>query len=423
MSSQDRPNIKPLEKQLPNLPQEIKFCNKCVISNQRPRIVFDEEGVCSACRFGYEKQHVIDWNDREKQLRDLLDKHRRNDGWFDVIVPGSGGKDSSYVAHQLRYKYGMHPLTITWAPFKYTDIGWQNLQDFTKAGFVNLLCQPNGKLHRKLAKLSFEEIGDPFLPFIFGQMSYSFHIALKFGIKLVFYGENGEAEYGGDPKNNYKSNMPLEDWAEAYWKGNTVDDLLDFGLKNKDYLSKDDFVDSDLVFYRPPPIEEIKKAGIEMHWYSYYHKWVPQENYYYTAENTGFQANTERSEGTYSKYASLDDMLDGLHYYMGFIKFGIGRTTSDAAHEIRDDHITREEAVSLVKRYDGEFPKKHFKEALEYLDITEEEFWKVVDSFRLPHIWEKIDGKWKLRHQVYNIEPEVEPEESQPVLATIKRKK
>jgi len=98
------------------LPSEVRYCKKCVISNQRPRISFDEEGVCSACRFAEMKRTVIDWNQRESELRALCDRFRRNDGRFDVLVPSSGGKDSSYTAHVLKAKYGMHPLTVTWAP-------------------------------------------------------------------------------------------------------------------------------------------------------------------------------------------------------------------------------------------------------------------------------------------------------------------
>ena len=116
----------------------------------------------------------------------LLDKHRRNDGNWDVIVPSSGGKDSAFVAHQLKYKYGMTPLTVTWTPLIYTDIGYQNFQNFRDAGFTNLLCSPNGNLHRKLARLSFEELGDAFHVFVLGQLSYAFHIALNFGVSLVF---------------------------------------------------------------------------------------------------------------------------------------------------------------------------------------------------------------------------------------------
>ena len=109
-----------------------------------------------------------------------------------------------------------------------------------------------------------------------------------------------------------------------------------------------------------------------------------------------------RSEATYSKYASLDDLTDPFHYYMSLIKFGIGRTTSDAAHEIRDGHLTREEGVALVRRYDQEFPEKYFNKFLEYLDITEKEFWGIVNAYRSmsPHLWEKVNDAWGLKHTV-----------------------
>jgi len=139
---------------------------------------------------------------------------------------------------------------------------------------------------------------------------------------------------------------------------------------------------------------------LKIHFFSYYHKWIPQENYYYAAEHTGFSARSERNEGTYSKYASIDDQLDGFHYYLSFIKFGIGRATSDTAHEIRDGHLTREEGVQLVKRFDGEFPKQYYKTFLEYCGISEEYFHEVIDSWRSPHIWGKENGVWRLNHTV-----------------------
>ena len=110
-------------KSLYNLPKEIKFCTKCVISNQRPRITFDDNGVCSACNFAEFKKNKIDWDKRLIELKKLCDVHRKNDGSYDVIVPCSGGKDGSYVAHQLKYEFGMNPLTVTWSPLLPTDIG------------------------------------------------------------------------------------------------------------------------------------------------------------------------------------------------------------------------------------------------------------------------------------------------------------
>jgi len=391
-----------LDKQLEHSPKKTIFCSKCVVSNQRPRIMLDENNVCSACKYAETKKNSIDWKERESMLKELLNKHRSNDGSYDVIVPGSGGKDSSFVAHQLKHKYGMHPLTITWAPFIYTDIGFENYVDFKDSGFDNLLFFPNGKIHRKLSRLGFEFVGDNFLPFIYGQKSYAYHLSLKFKIPLMFYGENGEVEYGGDTRNmNRFVGDPVEDWTELAHKGVDFNDLVEKGLESG-ILKKEDVKDNAFEFYKNPDPEKVKDNGSEMHWFSNYKKWIPQENYYYAVENTGFKANKGRSEGTYSKYASLDDRLDGFHYYMSYIKFGIGRATSDAAHEIRDGHLTREEGVALVKRYDGEFPKKHFVEFLKYIDISEEYFWDIVNNFRSKrsNIWKKVNGKWEIRHTV-----------------------
>ena len=166
-------------------------------------------------------------------------------------------------------------------------------------------------------------------------------------------------------------------------------------------MNENDYCDADLLYYEPPPLEELKNAGINgKYYYGYYHKWIPQENFYYCAENTGFRPNPERTEGTYSKYTSIDDKMDGFHYYLRYIKFGLGRCMDDAAHEIRDGHITREEAIALMEKYEGEFPKKYFTEFLEYLDINEDTFWAIVDSWRLPHLWGKNGNEWILKHPV-----------------------
>lgn len=400
-----------LDRQLSKLPDEIRFCKRCVISNQRPRIVFDDEGVCGACRYSDIKNN-IDWDQRQKELTELCDRYRRTDGRFDCVVPSSGGKDSAKVSWELKHKFGMHPLTITWAPFEYTDIGYKNFRNYIKiGGFNNLMAWPNGKLHQKLARLGFEGLGDAWQPFTYGQMSYAFHIAKAFDIKLVFFGENGEAEYSGDPDVYNLSGMPFDKWAEKYFKGITVRDLIDYGLKQTDYISEDDYDESDLTFYEPPNPDDLKENDIQFKWFSYYRKWVPQENYYLAHDNCGFNANPDgRSEGTYSKYASLDDQMDGFHFYHAFMKFGICRCTSDAAHEIRDGHITREEGAALVRRYDGEFPKKHYKAFKEYLGIDDNQFWNSINKFRSPHVWKRTDDEWRLRSAVYDLKGESKEE-------------
>jgi N-acetyl sugar amidotransferase len=376
-----------------NLPREIKFCKKCVISNQRPRISFDDEGVCSACHFAEHKRSGINWEDRKAELQALCDKHRKNDGTYDVIVPASGGKDSTLVAHMLKNDYGMNPLTVTWSPHIYTDIGQKNLTSFIDSGFDNILVTPNGEIHRKLTKAAFLEMGDPFQPFIFGQYSAPFRAALQYNVDLVFYGEDGEVEYGGAMENADRASLPYDLFVENRFSNVFPDSFLKYGVTSQE-LNKYGLSKSEL--------ELIKARGVQQHFFSYYRFWLPQENYYYSVENAGFEANPERNEGTYSKYASLDDKLDGFHYYLAYIKFGIGRTTADAAHEVRDGHIDRDEAVALVKKFDGEFPKKHYETFLEYTGITDKQFWEVIDSWRSDHIWNKVDGEWQLKSQVSN---------------------
>ena len=380
-----------LDKQLEEQPKEVVFCKRCVVSNQRPRNTFSKDGICNACEYGVRKDTVIDWEKREKELALLCGKYRSKDGSFDVIIPSSGGKDSGYTAHLLKEKYGMHPLCVTWAPFMYTDIGWKNFQNFVNSGFTTLNCFPDGVLHRKLAKVAFVLKGDAWEPFTFGQKAFAFHMALKFGIPLIFYGENGEVEYGGSMQNADKPYESVQDWEKIYFKGAGVDALLKAGHQ-MGIFTKEESEDKRFDLYRSPRLEDVEKLGAQMHWLSYYKKWIPQENFYYAQQHTGFVANEDgRSEGTYSKYASLDDKTDGFHFYLAYIKFGLGRTTRDAMMEIRSGHIDREEGKSLVRRYDGEFPKKYFKEFLEYLSITEEYFWKIIDSYRPEHLWKKVN--------------------------------
>ena len=373
-----------------NLPREVKFCKKCTISNQRPRITFDENGVCSACNFAEFKRTQIDWKARDAELVALCEKHRKGNGEYDVIVPCSGGKDGSFVAHQLKYKYGMNPLAVSWAPLKASAIGRQNLDAFIASGFNHVLGTPNPQVTKKLTHLSFKNLGDPFQPFIYGQTNFPLHMAVKHNVQLIMYGENGEVEYGGNMKNALRPTRDIQDHDSHYFSGLPPEFWAEHGVSL-----------ADLYPFMAPKFEEIEKNKTEIHFLGYYKFWDPQENYYYCHEHTGFTANTERSEGTYSKYASLDDEIDGFHYYLSYIKFGIGRTTSDAAHEIRDGKITRDEGVALVKRYDHESPKKYYKEFLDFCSITNKEVNEVIDSWRSDHLWHQVDGEWSLKHTIY----------------------
>lgn len=404
------------------LPKEVKFCSKCNISNQQPMssneyehsnqstkttLQFDENDVCHACNFNSLKETgVIDWDLREKELIDLCNQHRKKDGTYDCIVGGSGGKDSAMQSHLLKYKYGMNPLTVTWSPHLYTDIGWKNFQQWLHVGgFDNYLYTPNGKIHRLLTRNAVINLLHPFQPFILGQKTFVAKMAAQFNIPLIFYGEM-PGEYGekvSHETSSYSSRnakKESEGYSLDYLKDNDIRDVYLGGKQIGSYLDEGISL-VDLAGYLPMDPEVLYKKNIDFKYLGYYKKWVPQDAYYYAVENTGFEANPVRTEGTYSKYNSLDDKTDGFFYYTRWIKFGVGRAMMDSAQEIRNHHIDKEEAAALMARYEGEYPLRYEKEFLDYISMTREEFFSKVDEFRSPHLWKIENGVWELRHKPY----------------------
>ena len=384
------------------LPEHVEFCRRCCISNQRPSSVIEHlaapedakptiefiGGVCAAC-FEADRKLGTDWELREGMLRGLLDNHRRKDGHYDVLVPGSGGKDSFYAAHILKHRYGMHPLTCTWAPHIYTEVGWRNHRRFCAVA-DNYLLTPNERVHRLLTRLALENLFHPFQPFVLGQKAFPPRLAAQLGIGLVMYGESAQ-EYGNGADAGPKV-------ASGYYS--PQGDLRLAGVLLGELQARHGLVMHDLAAYLPMA---TAAAEVDVRYLGHYLKWKPQECYYYAAEHGGFEVAPERTPGTYSKYNSLDDKLDDLHYWTTYQKFGIGRATYDAAQEVRSGDITREEAVALVRRFDGEYPERFEREVFEYLSVdgfapmTRERLFMLAEKFRPEHLW---DGE-KLRHTVW----------------------
>ena len=293
------------------LPEDVFFCKKCVISNQRPTsavefkhnintkkktMAFNDNGVCDACQNAVKKES-IDWKSREDQLIQLLDKYRRNDGSYDCLVPGSGGKDSAYQAHILKYKYGMNPLTYTWPPILYTDYGYQNWKNWLDiGGFDNVTFKPNGQTMKVLTKLAIENIFHPFQTFFYGQKNLAPKVAAQMNIPLVFYGEN-EAEYGNPIADN---NSSLR--SKSIFSSKDMDKIYLAGVSVKELKEQHGLTDQNLNLFMPPSVDLITNSKIEVHYLGYYLNWIPQEVYYYAVENTGFKARPFRTQGTYSKY-------------------------------------------------------------------------------------------------------------------------
>lgn len=396
---------------------KVRFCKKCVESNQRYMtsaqhnlkntkensfIDFDADGICLACKFS-EKKKSFDWDSREKELENILNRHRKSDGSYDVLIPGSGGKDSIFTSFILRDKYKMNPLTCTWAPAIYTDVGKQNFDSWLKSGFANVTFTPNKKIHGLLTRLAFQNLLHPFQPFALGQYSYPFKVALEKNIKLIIYGD-GESERAVK-KNNIKSREFSKEnkifYRRNYYRKENEKIYLG-GLDVETLLNEYNLRLSDLLPYFPVLEKDLLDSEIEVMPITKYINYDPQKNYYFAKEKTNFQSNPDgRSEGTYTKYSSLDDKLDGLHYYTWFIKTGRGRATEDASIEVRNEIITREDAIMLVKKYDGEFPKKYFSECLEFMNLNEKEFEDTIDRFRSEKIWQKENNSWILKNAVW----------------------
>jgi N-acetyl sugar amidotransferase len=391
------------------LPQKIIFCKKSLISNQRPvssvefnhnkkskkkTLYIDKNGISDSWKYSRLKKK-IDYNDREKKLLKLLDKHRGKYGEFDCIVPGSGGKDSCFASHMLKNKYGMNPLTVTWSPILYTDYGYQNFKNWIKSdNLINISSKRDEYTMKYLTKLAIMNLMHPFQTFMLGQKIFASKMSLKYRIPLVFFGEN-EAEHGNPIADNKKS---IRD--KSYFTYRNFNQLQLGGVKIKDLVNDHKLKMKNLKIFLPPSEEEVSKNNIEVHYLGYYLRWTPQETFYYSVENCDFRPRPFRTQGTYSKYNSIDDKIDDLHYYTTFIKFGIGRATYDVSQELRNDHLSIDEGKKLIKKYDGEFPDRYFSEIMSYLEIKDSDFFKTINKFRSPHIWKKTSGNYKLRHTV-----------------------
>ena len=405
-----------MKKNIANSPENVIFCKKCVTSNQKvlsSSLISDDQkhsnrsrmgfidGVCDGCiQVDRKYNQDIDWKERELKLKKILEKYRSRNGSYDCIVPGSGGKDSVFQAEILKKKYNMNPLTVTFSPHMYTEAGMKNFHNWPLNGDVhNFLYTPSGGVHKKLTQLAFKNLLHPFQPFIFGQRHFASHLALLFKIPLIFMGESQSEAGSSDEIDEIMMQY-------KYWAKNDNEKILISGLELDELKAKHNITKNDLKYYLPNDVDTLKKNDIRVLYLGEFERFEPQENYYLATRVTGFVANSERTQQTYTKFNSIDDKVDNFHYYTAYIKFGYGRCTEEATREIRNRYITREEGVALVNKFDHEFPDKYFDDFLSYINIKEEEFYETLDKFRPTHLWEKKgnDNKhcsnWILKHKV-----------------------
>ncbi|QQS97582.1 N-acetyl sugar amidotransferase [Sphingobacterium spiritivorum] len=367
--------------------ERIFWCKNCLNMSTRPRISFDNRGWCNACQWMEEKRE-LDWSFRQTQLKELLDKHKSKTGNFDCIVPVSGGKDGSYVAYMLKHKYGMNPLAVTVRPALSLPIGDQNLFNFIQSGFNHIHVSTNPKVLDRLNKYGFIEKGFPYYGWLIAIHTAVIRTAISFKIPLLFYGEDGEIEYGGSTASKNNPTYGIDYMRSVYLEGGhkkVFDRILEDG----------DITEADLTFFTFPSEEEVSSVGMEFTHWSYYESWDSYRNYVVAKEHCGLTEKDEGNSDTFTNFAQNDQALYALHAYLMYLKFGFGRATQDAGIEIRRGSMTRDQALNLVKMYDNAYPADLIPLYLEYYKMTKDEFDAVLDKYANKDLFEKVEGIWQ----------------------------
>ena len=349
----------------------------------RPRISFDDRGWCNACVW-MEKKKTLDWEAREHELKTLLDKHRSGEGHFDCLVPVSGGKDGSYVANNLKHKYGMNPLCLTVTPPLPLPLGEQNLRSFVEAGYSHISVNAPFEAMRILNRVGLVEMGFPYYGWLTAIQSTPVRVAAQLGIGLIFYGEDGEVEYGGSTETDNRPIYNVEYMKRIYLEGG-----------HEKVLNTASLQESDLYFFRFPSNDQLAYSPIEITHWSYFENWDPYRNYLVAKEHCGLKEAEESNSGTFTNFAQNDQELYALHTYLMYLKFGFGRANQDASIEIRRGAMDRTQALSLVRIYDGQYPQDFLETYLAYYQITASEFQAVLDRWANRELFEKVDGYWK----------------------------
>ena len=366
---------------------KVFWCKNCINMSTRPRISFDQRGYCNACQWSEEKKN-LDWDSRINELKEILQNKKKN-GIYDCIVPVSGGKDGAYVAYKLKNDYGLRVLTVTSRPPLESEIGKRNLIQFVNSGFDHIHITPNQNAMKKLNKIGFVKKGSPYYGWLISIFSVVIKIAIQNNIELIFYGEDGEVEYGGSTKNKNKAFFDIKYMIKNYFEGDYHEIKKTSGLNNHELFWFD--IDE-------KHMNEIEKIKLT-HW-GYFEPWDSYRNYLYAKEKYKLSESEGANEGTFTNFAQNDQALFALHMYLMYLKFGFGRATQDAGIEIRRGAMNRDQATNLAKLYDNNYPSNFIDLYLEYYQMNYTEFQDVLDKFANKELFEKKNGIWEPKFQI-----------------------
>ncbi|HUF09850.1 MAG TPA: N-acetyl sugar amidotransferase [Rhodothermales bacterium] len=346
----------------------MRYCARCCMPESNEGIRFDEMGICQSCQSAEQKIH-IDWTERERQLRSVLERHKALGNDYDCIVPISGGKDSTFQLHVITQVYGLKALAVTFSHNWFSETGKYNLQNAIERFNVDhIMFTPNRQLVNKLARKSLFTIGDACWHCHSGVGAFPLQIAVKYRIPLLIWGESV---------------------ADMSGRATHYEPMLKF---DRDYFTKvsakvhaegmvgDGIALRDLAGFRLPSYDEIAEAGVVGIHLGDYVFWDDERQMEFVRDVYGWRE--DHVEGTYKRYKSVECRMAGVHDYTKFLKRGFGRGTDHASIDVRAGLLTREEAFELAKKHDSERP-----DALDYYlqitGFTEDEFRAVLREHRL----------------------------------------
>tara|TARA_B100002019_G_C21270735_1_gene602098 strand:+ start:603 stop:1751 length:1149 start_codon:yes stop_codon:yes gene_type:complete len=375
----------------------LKHCINCLFPETKPDLSFNEEGLCSACQTAINKDKNIDWKKREKEFFKIVNHYKKDGIGYDCLIPVSGGKDSTYQAYFMKEICGMNPLCVCFETTYVTEIGSKNLDNISKLGIDLIHFKKNYNVYRNMVIESFKRIGDEMWPNHIGIFTIPVMIAVKMNIPLIIWGENSQMEYGGPDLRSVQSRILDRNWLEEFGGllGNRIDDMIGVnGISKKD-----------LTPYFYPSDEEIRKVGVTGIFLGSYFFWDARKQLE-IVKKVGFNVKEDGPlEGTYTNYENLDEKLVSLHDYLKYVKYGFGRATDHVCIDIRNNRMTREEALKIVKQFDGKYPHYGIKSFIEYSGMSKSEIDRVIDSFTNPILFEKDkNGNFK-RDNNFNLIP------------------
>jgi N-acetyl sugar amidotransferase len=368
----------------------MRYCARCVLPDTKPGVVFDHEGICSACR-AVEQKKRIDWEARARRLAALCDSIRGSNGnGYECVVPVSGGKDSVYQAYMMSRVYNLKTLGIVLVPHLQTPEGIENLNAMiTNLGIDLLKISVRPSTLQKIRRIAFLEIGNP---------NYAEHrvvfagvarAALFYGAPLVVWGEDIAVEFGGNVAESAKDGSAEDLISNDLFRETGFDELLSGRVS-----------DEELFFYVNPAKEELQRRNIRSIYLGYYHWWDGYKHLG-VAKQFGFQPRRKGPlSGNVLDYDNIDEKLCEIHIWFKLLKFGFWRPTDQCCYHIWNDRMKRDEAVEHVRSKQYEFPQEYFKEFLEYHELTESQFWETADRWRNREIWHKVDNQWRLKHEI-----------------------